>query len=513
MVQMWNEYDNSRPFDIHRWSDYREVNNAVDHIYREILTIGEIERQYPSRTKKYVKVLALDLYVSYVMDHTAYIGISRHHNSYKNDRYNALFIKPELLKKITDWFRALGYIEFKIGFRSPKDSNRDTDKGSCFGRQSRMRATSKFIDLIETQHAVSPLMVKKYAGAETIILRDSEKKKLLYDDTEETISMRSRLEKINALLDMTLMNLYLPDEDFHKLNHRMINGEIMSDLEHEEPRGAIDFSRRSLYRIFSNGSFDQGGRFYGGWWQGIPREFRKHIRINHNITRECDFSGIHINFLYAQKNMDIPFHDPYHLDGYPVGTRKVVKRSLLTMINAKDKPSALKSLRRQIADKEMILPDGINKIEEIIAPFEKKHEAIKEYFFSGQGVFLQKWDSRIAEEIMYSLANNRIPALPLHDSFIVSEHQERGLRAIMREAYDKIVGRSVRIDSKTSLLDVNLQRPFDELQEEQDRRTSGENNKGCSEYYRRNQEWLGITGKPNIFPFIRGKMFNRESYE
>lgn len=60
--------------------------------------------------------------------------------------------------------------------------------------------------------------------------------------------------------------------------------------EDETPRGSIDFTAKSLRRIFNNGSFTEGGRLYGGWWQGIPRDYRWHVRINRMNTVEADFS-------------------------------------------------------------------------------------------------------------------------------------------------------------------------------------------------------------------------------
>ena len=39
----------------------------------------------------------------------------------------------------------------------------------------------------------------------------------------------------------------------------------------------IDLTRRMLVRIFSNGRFDQGGRFYRGWWENVPSEYRRYI--------------------------------------------------------------------------------------------------------------------------------------------------------------------------------------------------------------------------------------------
>ena len=32
----------------------------------------------------------------------------------------------------------------------------------------------------------------------------------------------------------------------------------------------IDLTRRTLVRIFAEGQFDKGGRFYRGWWQNVP---------------------------------------------------------------------------------------------------------------------------------------------------------------------------------------------------------------------------------------------------
>lgn len=503
-----SEFENSRPFDVHKWSNYPEVNEAVDHIYSEVVDLGGIRREHPTRTKKYVKMLTLDLYVAHVADPTLYISYPRNHNELKNNRYNALFIKPDLLVKMVDWFDALGYIDTKLGHYFPSSK-----------RQSRIRATPKLIDLIRGKFSLSPLMVTRHEDTESILLRDENKKLIEYEDTLETTAMRGNLKVINSILDKTLINIYLPDTELRKLSRRMISGEVDDDdLDEEIPRGAIDFNRRQLHRVFNNASFEQGGRFYGGWWQAIPREYRKFIKINHLHTEEVDFSGMHINLLYALKEMTMPFEDPYELRGLPPGTREVVKRSLLTIINAQDRTSAMKSIRRQLSTKKLVLPKGIMKVEEVIEPFEAKHEAIKEFFFSGQGVFLQRWDSKIAEEIMLTLASKGIPALPLHDSFIVSFHQERALKLVMEQAYSKVTGKTAKVDNKTSVISENRNRPEEELEQEQNWKVGGtlelseDFKQRYNLYYSNTQEWKSITGKDNIFPFTPQRVFNRETY-
>ena len=63
----------------------------------------------------------------------------------------------------------------------------------------------------------------------------------------------------------------------------------------------MEFERVRLYRVFNNGSFDEGGRFYGGWWQNLPSEYRQFITINGHTTSEYDYSAPSIlAMLYAE---------------------------------------------------------------------------------------------------------------------------------------------------------------------------------------------------------------------
>ena len=43
-----------------------------------------------------------------------------------------------------------------------------------------------------------------------------------------------------------------------------------------------------------------GGRFYGGWWQNIPKEYRHHLAVNGKKMVELDYSNQHPSILYAQ---------------------------------------------------------------------------------------------------------------------------------------------------------------------------------------------------------------------
>ena len=73
------DYMNSRPLDVHTWSDYFEVNDFVDDIYKLLKSI----KGHKKGNKRLLKVLLLDLYVAWCADHELKIMFSRDNNAYK----------------------------------------------------------------------------------------------------------------------------------------------------------------------------------------------------------------------------------------------------------------------------------------------------------------------------------------------------------------------------------------------------------------------------------------------
>jgi len=200
-------------------------------------------------------------------------------------------------------------------------------------------------------------------------------------------------------------------------------------------------------RIFSNGVFDEGGRYYGGWWQRIPSETRERIQIWGRRTAEIDYSGLHIVLLYSMEGVDywkVINRDPYVLEGYELSDRMrgLLKRILLIAINAKTKIKAVMAVR------ELIFRDQENygwfrqqgyKIEKIIDDFSDSHGPIRDYFFSGKGIWLQRIDSMIAERIINEFTQKGIPILCIHDSFISDVDHILLLQDSMETAFKEIV--------------------------------------------------------------------------
>ena len=119
--------------------------------------------------------------------------------------------------------------------------------------------------------------------------------------------MRSVLGKYNQLLSNThidIFDLELPVLEIGSGKRKM--------------RLQINQRDKFVRRIFNNSRWDQGGRFYGGWWQRCPKDYRKKIKMDGMMTAEIDFSGLHIVMLYGQQGINYWAEineDPYQLHG------------------------------------------------------------------------------------------------------------------------------------------------------------------------------------------------------
>ena len=105
--------------------------------------------------------------------------------------------------------------------------------------------------------------------------------------------MRENLITINKCFVRHWPDLRITDDDYIALQER---------LRLDENKSPIDFSKRILTRIFSNGRFDHGGRFYRAWWHNVPSEYRQFITIDSKKTQEYDFSQLGPNMIYSLYN-------------------------------------------------------------------------------------------------------------------------------------------------------------------------------------------------------------------
>ena len=224
--------------------------------------------------------------------------------------------------------------------------------------------------------------------------------------------LREKLQVINAVMDRTEITLDVTPEEFKRLNV-LLRG---------DGSPVIDFTRKRLHRVFLDRRLDRGGRFYGPWYQGIPKEYREHILINGSPVCEPDFSGYHPRILYSLNGVsDRLVADPYKLDGYPdtPEMRSFLKPLLLMIVNAKDEQGAIGAIRRKRSKAEKkaqrwgreIKPLGVEirtdaQYRDVMQKLMSIHEPISNFFYSSMGAELQHLDSQIAEAIMLIFAHH-----------------------------------------------------------------------------------------------------------
>lgn len=209
-------------------------------------------------------------------------------------------------------------------------------------------------------------------------------------------------------------------------------------IEDQEEVYFIDESAIRLYRIFSEGSFKRGGRFYRGWWQQVPQRFRKYIHIDGQKTVELDYSRFHISILYAELGV-MPPADSYKI--HSKVSEKITKYAINAMLNAK----GIVKPHKDFDEEDCGIPwEGFIKL------IEKKHKAIVEngYWNTGCGLTLQFKDSLIAEKILLHFAKKDIPCLPIHDSFIIAESFKGELKETMLREYQERFGTDIMIKQK-----------------------------------------------------------------
>lgn len=418
----------SRPLDVHRWSDYPELNDCLTELVCELeKSEGRQRQRNPEQAKRFrdaVRCLVLDMYVAWATDPELEIGINLGNRQYTRvTRYRSLFIR---WSSFIDAFNALvecGYIrKLRRGFHDDKTG---------IGRVTRIAATERLIHMLADKARLSvPAIRPRVDGMEVILLRDNSKKPAEYTDTEETHSMRAGIQRINAHLQNQWIDIRVTDAELRELQQRMRRDHQDEDRE----RPFIDFTQRALVRIFNNGDWEQGGRLYRGWWQSVPKEYRTFITINDKRTVEVDYSTLHPILLYAEVGQTLTG------DAYDIGRsdipRDLIKETFNKMINAKGRMS------KPVAFDTFNIGVDWKQFRDTIIT---RHEPIRRLFNTGYGLRLQRLDADIAQRVMLRFIDRGHTCLPVHDSFLVHHALADELKVIMVDEFQLATGQQIAV--------------------------------------------------------------------
>ncbi len=319
-------------------------------------------------------------------------------------RYRPEYMKTALFIRVQDWLIKTGHIErVKSGFNLPG-----------YSQTSRFALTeAAALELEVEDWGFADFKVER--GIEVIRLKDKQDRLCGYDDTPETKAMRARLDEINAKLDATDIDTIRP-------------------LTIHDRKPEYQGRKVRLHRVFNRGNFDNGGRFYGGWWQNIKKHARPNITIDGQYTIEADFSGFNPAVLLAEAGQPIP-DDPYSLIvgvDAPKDLRDHAKATLAAFLNSKSgttkEPRTFDSTRWG-----MTAEDFRQKVLDAFPMVPAK-------LGTDRGMKLQRLESDLAETIMLHFVRQGYAILPIHDAFIVQAPLERELVQVMKDTFKARLG-------------------------------------------------------------------------
>ncbi|WP_240535316.1 hypothetical protein [Bradyrhizobium sp. YR681] len=203
--------------------------------------------------------------------------------------------------------------------------------------------------------------------------------------------------------------------------------------------------RRSLRRVFNNGTWMHGGRLAGGFWMSMERSQRENIRIDGERVADVDYRQLFPRLAYVRAGQPQPDGDIYDMFGDGTG-RDGCKKLMNAMLFA-DNP-----LGNWPEDTRQHFPAG-TKLRTAIEMLTARHAPIAKLFGTGLGFQLMRIESDMLIEVITYLASIGVTALPLHDAVLVAESKAEIAAKAMRDVFERWSGSpcaivSVRFSSK-----------------------------------------------------------------
>jgi len=363
------------------------------------------------------------------------------------------------IKKVYDFLKKTKLIKVKLGSEFAK-------------KYSRIFPTKK----LQLKFKKIGLKWRLYSYADShnpVVLRNKKESKgklkakdLPVPNNSTTKEYKTNLNRINQYLLKNCIALDVDDKakkvitkHFSNQSRKFNPYEFHYSLKYsQESHYSLNYSSVCLRRIFSRGSLELGGRFYGGWWQHLPKKYRPHITIGGKRTSEVDFSTMSLRILYAWENIDIPDNrDLYDIglsgsDRYLEKSRDLIKTYTNAILN--DDSGNFRLNKADLTTLKLSHKELKSRVYE-------SHKPIIKYFSTGVGLKTMFIDSQIAEKIMLYYLYDNVVVLPIHDSFIIRAGFETDLENTMKRIFYEVVGSKTKVKSVGGLRSEHFYNPPD----------------------------------------------------
>lgn len=439
------EIEYSRRLDVWKWSDFPEINNLVQEVYAMFFVHMYSRKDAVQRAKNHLKVLLIDLYLAFLDDPKLTIGLPMYPGAYTPRSIWRSIHVTSMIIPIVKQAAKVGLLELWTGNEIQK-------------RVSRVRPTATLKKLFkkslsegyyfELQNSLRPPIIFRRSKDKHTNYLPHEVPNLKEQDMTQLARTAGVIIEYNARINSAYIDI--PDLNGKKLKVSK-SGRQVTYLH-------LSQSNKHIQQIYNDFSMYSGGRFYGGFWQGMPKPDRARLYINDEPTIELDYSGMHINALYslAGNSRYESKDDPYmiSLPRYNLTNedrRRLAKQITLIALNAENETIALNAIRNWIRTEENIykaLPNLADvTIKPILNALKVKHEKISDAFCTGICKTLMNLDALIMEQIIETSLELHILILPIHDSIIVQKKHFNTARKMMQDAYTNIMQDNIGIST------------------------------------------------------------------
>ena len=359
----------------------------------------------------------------------------------RKDRYRSEAINT-LLPAALDQLEALGFISQDIGHITESGDRRRT----VISPGPALR------ELIGAYGLIADQFRHERAGDEIVLKERGRDMPIAYSDDGDTRRMRGEMQAINGFLREADIGILLGGAD-DQLND-------------------IDLPKRKLRRTFSQGSFAEGGRLFGGFWQDMKSEQRGDcLLIDGQPVVELDLSSAGLRILYGLAGATPPDGDLYCLPDLIGAAREDVKSmiSALMFIEAADvlklAPLA-RRMRPDLVDQGDAAGFAQRRIdhaatEAVVKAIRQGHAPVAAYLPSLIGHRVQKVESDAMVSILLSLIGMGIVALPVHDGVIVRQDHADTAKAVMVQRFKAIAGVTAPVRMKLDGVSAHLSPQID----------------------------------------------------
>jgi hypothetical protein len=339
-----------------------------------------------------------------------WVSYSRNRNTYSGQqRYHGRWFTYESVMAAVEHLINLGLI----------DEERQRRNG--LGCQSRFRPTDKLAAFTRS----TPV---KHTVHELIQLKSLEKERINYDDNDLTRAMRKEMREVN--------------ESIREIRIESINTGMVASEDSSAEAKLVLPQQRDLYRCFIRGTWFSGGRLYGGFYQNLPKRYRRELLLDGSEVDEPDYAQLHPRLLYAECGLKLK-REAYEIDGF---SRDVSKLAWQLMLNCSSREGAIRALLKEVGRKnsKFKMQATRNHATKLISKLEQHHKAIENVLYTCAAPRLQYRDSELLLKVLASMRGLGLAGLPVHDSVICKKSEAAIVRDVMAGQLEELISELIR---------------------------------------------------------------------